>query len=52
MEKKGYCYYNHVTREIKVRKDVVFDELNNWYGGKKVMKIDEGKEDMHVKEVQ
>ena len=38
--------------EIKVSKDVVFDELNSWYGGKKIVQIDEKKEDMHVKEVQ
>ena len=35
LEQKGYRYYNPVTREIKVSTDVVFDELNNWYGGNK-----------------
>ena len=52
LEQKGYRCYNPVTREIRVSRDVVFDELNSWYGGKKVVHIDEGKEDMHVKEVQ
>ncbi|MCO5561419.1 hypothetical protein L7F22_015040 [Adiantum nelumboides] len=53
LEKKGYQCYNLVTREIKVSRDVVFDELNNWYGGKKIMQIDEGNEDnKQVKEVQ
>ena len=51
LEQKGYKCYNPVTRQVRVSRDVVFDELNSWYGGKKVVHIDEGKEDMHVKEV-
>ena len=35
LAQKGYCYHNPVTHEIKLSKDVVFDELNRWYGGKK-----------------
>ena len=31
---------------------MVFDELSSWYGGKKVMHVNEEKEDKHVKEVQ
>jgi hypothetical protein len=31
LEQKGYKCYNHVTREMKVSKDVVFDEMNSWY---------------------
>ena len=41
-----------LTREVRVSRDVVFDELNRWYGGKKVMHVDEEKEDKKVKEVQ
>ena len=52
LEQKGYCCYNPVTRQIKVSRDVVFDELNSWYGGKKVMHVDKEKEDKQVKEVQ
>ena len=51
LEKKGYHYHNPITRKIKVSRDVVFDELNSWYGGKNVVHIDEEKEDKHVKEV-
>ena len=51
LEQKGYRYYNLVTRQIKVSRDVVFDELNSWYGGKKVVHANEEKEDKHVKEV-
>ena len=51
LEQKGYRCYNPLTREIRVSRDVVFDELNIWYGGKKVMHVDEKKEDKQVKEV-
>ena len=43
LEPKGYRCYNPLTREVRVSRDVVFDELNNWYGGKKVLQIDEEK---------
>ena len=36
-EQKGYRCYNHVTREIKVSRDVVFDELSSWYGEQKLI---------------
>ena len=52
LEQQGNCCYNPSTRQIKVSKDVVFDELNSWYGGKKVVHVDEEKEEKHVKEVQ
>ena len=52
LEQKGYCCYNPLTCEIRVSRDVVFDELHNWYGGKKFMHVDEEKEDTQVKEVQ
>ena len=51
LEQKGYCCYNPLMREIRVSRDVVFDELNSWYGGKKVMHVDEEKEETQVKEV-
>jgi hypothetical protein len=31
LEQKGYRCSNPVTREMKVSKDVVFDEMNSWY---------------------
>ena len=31
LEKKGYKCYNPVTRQVRVRKDVVFDEMASWY---------------------
>ena len=39
-------------REIKLSRDVVFDELNSWCGAKKVMHVDEEKEGKQVKEAQ
>ena len=35
LEQKGYRCYNPVTCQIKVTRDVVFDELNSWYGVQK-----------------
>ena len=46
-----YRCYNRVMREIRVSRDVVFDELKSWYGGKKIMHIDGEKEDNHAKEM-
>jgi len=31
LEQKGYKCYNPITREMKVSKDVVFDEMSSWY---------------------
>jgi hypothetical protein len=31
LEQKGYICYNPVTHEMRVSKDVVFDEMSNWY---------------------
>jgi hypothetical protein len=31
LEQKRYRCYNHVTREMRVSKDVVFDEMISWY---------------------
>jgi hypothetical protein len=35
LEQKGYICYNPVTCEMKVNKDVVFDEISNWYANVK-----------------
>jgi hypothetical protein len=31
LEQKGYRCYNPITREMRVSRDVVFDEMSNWY---------------------
>ena len=31
LEKKGYKCYNHVTCQLRVIRDVVFDEIASWY---------------------
>ncbi|MDM1715273.1 hypothetical protein HX137_32225, partial [Pseudomonas sp. 165] len=31
LEQKGYRCYNPVTREMRVSRDVVFDEMSSWY---------------------
>ena len=31
LSKKGYRCYNPITRELRVSKDVVFDEMSSWY---------------------
>ncbi|MCO5604334.1 hypothetical protein L7F22_058499 [Adiantum nelumboides] len=31
IEQKGYKCYNLVTRQVRVNKDVVFDEMTTWY---------------------
>jgi hypothetical protein len=31
LEQKGHRCYNHVTHEMRVSMDVVFDEMNSWY---------------------
>ncbi|MCO5583827.1 hypothetical protein L7F22_037742 [Adiantum nelumboides] len=31
VEQKGYKCYNHVTRQVRVSKDVVFEEMETWY---------------------
>ena len=51
LEQKGHHCYNPLTHEIRVSRDVVFDGLHGWYGGEKVMHVDEEKEDKQVKEV-
>ena len=38
LEHKGYRCNNPLMREVRVSRDVVFDELNSWYGGKKSCK--------------
>ncbi|MCO5562169.1 hypothetical protein L7F22_041442 [Adiantum nelumboides] len=31
VEPKGYKCYNSVTRQVRVSRDVVFDEMETWY---------------------
>ena len=31
LEQKGYRCYNSSTRDVRVSKDVVFDEMASWY---------------------
>ena len=36
LEQKGYRCYNPVTRQLRVSRDVVFDEMSSWYSAEKV----------------
>ena len=31
LEQKGYKCYNPITRELRISRDVVFDEMSSWY---------------------
>ncbi len=35
LQQKGYRCYNPVTHEMRVSRDVVFDEMNSWYANVK-----------------
>ena len=52
LEQKGYRCYNPITRELRISRDVVFDELNSWYGVQKCIQDDVEKEDVSEKGVQ
>ena len=52
MEQNEHRCYNPVTREIRVSKDVVFDELSSWYGKQKFIQVDAKKDDVQGKGVQ
>ena len=41
LEQKGYRCYNPSTRELKVSRDVVFDELSSWYIESKTLQVEE-----------
>jgi hypothetical protein len=41
LEQKGYICYNPITRKMRVSRDVVFDEMNNWYANvKDIIRVD------------
>ena len=44
LEHKGYRYYYPSTRELKVSRDVVFDELSSWYVEFKTLQVEEFEE--------
>ena len=45
LEQKGYRCYNPVNKELRVSRDVIFDELNSWYASRNVLQVEEfGKE--------
>ena len=52
LDQKGYRCYNPITREIRVSRDVVFDELSSWYGKQKLIQVDAEKDDAQGKGVQ
>ena len=31
LEKKGYICYNSITRQVRVSRDVVFNEMESWH---------------------
>ena len=40
LEQKGYKCYNPATRQLRVSKNVVSNEMSNWYSAKKVARTD------------
>ena len=48
LEQKGYRCYNPTTKELRVSRDVVFDELTSWYPNVNKLQV----EDMHKKNEQ
>ena len=40
LEQKGYRCYNPATRQLRVSRDVVFNEMSSWYSAKKVVGAD------------
>ena len=49
LEQKGYHCYNPNTREIRVNRDVVFNELRSWYGMPICSDIEGENDDVAVK---
>ena len=49
LEQKGYRRYNPDTHEIRVSRDVVFDELRSWYGMPICSDIEGENDDVAVK---
>ena len=47
LEQKGYRCYHPSTRELKVSRDVVFDELSSWYIESKTLQV-EGFEESQI----
>jgi hypothetical protein len=41
LEQKGYRCYNAITKELRVSRDVVFDELLSWYVECKTLQVEE-----------
>ena len=37
LEKKGYRCYNPSTHDVRVSKDIVFDEMASWYLKQKII---------------
>ena len=40
LEQKGYRCYNPLTRQLRTSRDVVFDEMSNWYKAEKAIGAD------------
>ena len=40
LEQKGYRGYNPLTRQLRTRRDMVFDEMSSWYKDKKAIGAD------------
>lgn len=38
LEQKRYRCYNPATRQLRVSRDVVFDEMSSWYNARKVLR--------------
>ena len=52
LQQKGYKCYNSMTRQMRVGKDVVFDEMSSWYASMKMREDVDERSDNVVQDVE